>query len=58
MQFKRRKRTQKEIDSIVKQYTNTKKSVTKLKEDNNLSGSDLYRMISKAGVSRRSKVLA
>lgn len=53
MTFKRRVRSQKEINRIVNQYVNTSKTVAKLKETHKLSGSDLYRMIDKAGVSRR-----
>jgi hypothetical protein len=53
MHFKRRVRSQKEINAIVRQYTSTKQTVTALKEKHNLSGSDLYRMIDRAGVGRR-----
>ena len=53
MRFKRRVRSQQEINRIVSQYVSSTKTVAKLKTTHKLSGSDLYRMITKAGVRRR-----
>ena len=53
MQFKRRNRTEKEIQVIVNQYVAGRQSVSTLKTKHNISGSRLYKMLSSAGVKRR-----
>lgn len=53
MTFRRRTRSQAEIKKIVNLYSKSRKSVSALKEQYNLSGTQLYRMVDNAGVARR-----